>query len=112
MNKNLNDFQFNDYIFLNTDFLESFVSQRYNGFPKEMQILMGAEYALSYNGEKTTTEADIGANVGFGPFGGNGTYKESNEGSAYREEISPISKRRLLERFPPQPNKQIRRFGW
>lgn len=40
MNKNLNDFQFNDYIFLNTDFLESFISQRYNGFPKEMQILM------------------------------------------------------------------------
>lgn len=52
---------------------------------------MGAEYASSYNGEKTMTEADIGANVGFGPFGGNGTYKESNEGAQFNQSNTETS---------------------
>lgn len=91
MNKSLNDFQFNDYIFLNTDFLESFVSQRYNGFPKEMQILMGAEYASSYNGAKKTTGANAGAKIGNDFLGGHGTYGETNEGEQFNQSNTETS---------------------
>lgn len=64
-----NDFQFKDFIFLNTGFLESFVAQKYKGFPKEMQATQISEDAVEEIGEKANSESNLSGKGGVGPFG-------------------------------------------
>lgn len=80
MNNMENNFQFKDFIFLNTGFLESFVAQKYKGFPKEMQATQIREDAVEEIGEKTNSESDLSGKGGVGPFGLEKNKKTITEG--------------------------------
>lgn len=73
--RNNNKFYFDDFVFLNTDFLESFIAQKYKGFPKEMQDTESSEHTDDIEGERVEKETTIGGKIGTSSLGTDGSYK-------------------------------------
>lgn len=81
MGNNADNFQFMDFIYLNTSFLESFTAQKYKGFPKELQAMHTLENSNENIGEKTNSEVNVNGKAGAGLFGVEGAVKDMIEGS-------------------------------
>lgn len=81
MGKNANDFQFMDFIYLNTGFLESFTAQKYKGFPKELQAAYTLEKSEENIGERENSEVSVNGKADAKLFGVEGALKDMIEGS-------------------------------
>ena len=81
MGNNANNFQFMDFIYLNTNFLESFTAQKYKGFPKELQATHILENSNENTREKANSEVNLNGKVGGGLLGVEGTVTDVIEGS-------------------------------
>ncbi len=64
MEDNETDFQFKDFLYLNYYFLESFIAQKYKGFPKEMQGTRVNQESNEKVGEKIDNEETLNEKTG------------------------------------------------
>lgn len=80
-----NNFPFKDFIYLNTSFLESFIAQKYKGFPKEMQATRILESSDEKIGEKSNSEDNIDGKLGAGILGVEGNVKTIIEGMQFNQ---------------------------
>lgn len=85
MENNKDNFQFKDFIYLNTNFLESFIAQKYKGFPKEMQAIRILESSDEKIGEKSNSEDSINGKIGTGLFGAEGNATTITEGMQFNQ---------------------------
>lgn len=94
---NENNFIFKNFVYLNTDFLESFIAQKYKGFPKEMQSTSSLEHTEEMDGEKVTTSAISKGEIGVPIFGVAGEYTEENEGKQINKTDTESSQNVILK---------------
>ena len=66
MSKKGNDFEFKDFVYLNINFLESYIAQKYKGFPEEVQASRALEDSEEKIGAREGKETDINGKVGAG----------------------------------------------
>lgn len=85
MSDNKSTFNFKDFIYLDTDFLKSFISQKYLGFPDEIHSTLSKGAASEAKGAKESKESDLSGNVGVPPFGVIGNKKTTTEGGQVNE---------------------------
>lgn len=86
-----NNFQLNDFIYLDTNFLESYTAQKYKGFPEKMQIANTYENVQENIGEKFESESNINGKVSGGIFGASGEYKERRGESQFNQTNTEIT---------------------
>lgn len=97
MEKEKINFQFMDFIYLNTNILESFTAQKYKGFPKEMQAINIKEDSDEKIGEKENRESGIGGKLDAKFLGAEGNVKSTIEGMQFNHNITETAQNIMLK---------------
>lgn len=92
-----NDFEFRDFLYLNNNFLESFIAQKYKGFPKEMQGTRIEEKSGETIGKKVDTTEKKEGNLGLGSFGVNGSSTTTTNGEQFNQNSTETSHKVLVK---------------